>query len=637
MDDRVLLATRASDVAALAPMARATDRWVAVTPVAMEELDRRGLPFTIDADVCNADELNDIGRGNFARAEALADYYDQLILRTCPVVGDYTRQPVRGHFTRVKILLDAITARLHILERLRGEGVSRFCAIRDETPIQKTDMDLFYQSESVLYQDLLELLAAQDGVQVDWLPRVSRSASRRRRPALWASARNLARRVVEQLNDWRIVTPRPHRLLTLGTGYDLREILDAYKQLGIEGWWLNLSRPEIRRVPDFRRSHLPWKPLSQELRDAIERLSLPETGETEERLCRAGRICYAPLIRRALQHYVQHEVPAVMELRTFLEACHRQQRFDAMLSPSGPATIRMRTVFDTCQRLDIPIMVVQHGIYGHADNPVTNYYEFGFDGTFLAWGSGIEAHYGSTKRGAVRFVPVGSPTLDRLVDKRSQRMGRGAARVMYIITDLRGATTYFPSGQPLLDTASYRLQRAVLQVLERYQDRYEICLKVPPWMGENRLARNPIESWLRSRGSRIRVETRPLVRVIRNVQLCFIDFPSTTLLQCLATTARIIVWTNSPYLPLLPQARALLARRATCCRTLEEFCRSIETSLETGITPSPVVDDEFLKVFGTFKHDGQSLARILTWMERQGWNEAPIEPDVPTPLAEELA
>ena len=207
---------------------------------------------------------------------------------------------------------------------------------------------------------------------------------------------------------------------------------------------------------------------------------------------------------------------------------------------------------------------------------------------------------------------------------------------MYVTNDLRGSSAYYPGGQSWsLDTAYYRLQRAILSLLERFHEDYDLWLKVPPTIDQNPLAHSPIREWLKARGSRIAVEQRPLVHVIDEPALFIIDHPSTALLQCLATRAEIIVWTGSVHFNVLPDARRLLQQRATCCGTPEELLTAVEDKLRAGLTPyvPTAKDDEFLRVFGTFQHDGKSLERIQAYVETQGFWTAPSEASAPVVVA----
>jgi len=617
-----LLAEFPGDAAALAPAARPGDRWLALTPAALEELEAGGFAPLPDGDVCPPDELNGIGRANFARVEALVEACDRAIRSQCPSVGRCGLWPCRAHLTRVKFLLDAICVRLHIVKALAAGGAKEFCKAHPLGAAGPTIADLFYEADASLYGDILALLEAQQGLRARWIPRAPVPAVSRPLPHPAAALRRLADLASCLRGPGRSVAV-PRRLLLLNVGYDLRPIADAYRDSGGEVFWLDLPRLRLYRYRGWRPCRVEGDAGAQALvRDVTRELTAAALDDAMAGLCHADGTSFAPLVSRALMGYLRGAFPRALAAGAFVEACHRRFSFDLVLSPAGPDRAETQAIFEACRRAQVPIAVVQHGGYGYVDNPITSYYEFGFEGDFLAWGPGVEAHYGPTKRGAVRFVPVGSPTLDGILARR-ERTATRPRRVMYIITDLRGSSAYFPGGQPWLDTTYYRFQREVLEVLQRYQDTYDIWLKVPPGSRHNRLARNLIRRWLRARGARIRVAERPLAEVIGGPSLFLIDFPSTTLLQCVATRAHVIALTGAPHFPLLPEARLLLEKRAVCCDSPEQFLEAIEARLRQGIAPDATgVDDAFLTRYGTFRHDGGSLARIMGHLEAAGASPA---------------
>lgn len=616
MGERWLISEFPGDVAALTAVAQPGDHWLATTPTAMDECEAAQRASTLDGEVAAPEQLNALGRANFSLADALTVRYDQAILQRCPELQELGLRPFRGHFHRIKLFLDAVTSRLQILQSLSAGAGEAFLKVRARCSVTPLDADLFYRIDASLYEGLLEVLAAQGKAEIGW---VSRTAERP------IASRRWSRLPMRHLAAWlrgvtRLATHRPNghahqRMLVLGVGYDLRYILRMCRALGVESFWLDLARLQLRRFPWWEVCRVDGVRDTELLQTALERLELFGTGDAAEELCRMGEVSYAPIVRRGLAHYLKAGLPQAIATRSFLEAAHRQFHFDLLLSPAGPERIVTRTVFDFCQQQGMPVAVMQHGAYGYADNPVTNYYEFGFDGDFLAWGAGVEAQYEPTKRGAVRFVPVGSPSLEQIVARR-HRTASKPDRIMYITTDLRGSSAYFPGGQPWLDTSYYRFQQAVLKVLGKYQDRYDLWLKMPPV--EENLARNPIRGWLQANGLRVSVESRPLVRVIEQPSLFLIDFPSTTLLQCLGTRAELIVFTGSPYFTVLPPARTLLEQRAICCDSPQAFLNAVERTCARGVRPRDVVDDGFLSRYGTFLHDGGSLGRIRGYLEERG-------------------
>lgn len=615
MSERVLIAEFPGDVAAMAAARRPGDRWLAVTPMAMHELELAGESFQLDGDVVDPEALNRIGRENFSVVEALAEAYDRDVTARCPVLAEAGVRPFRDHFRFIKFLADALTTRLAILHRLREDGVGAWCKVRGARRGPADSHDLFYDARASVYEEALELLAAQAGAQVTWLPSADSA------PAAPDPSRRTWPRAAGRLRDWvwqRRLAERAGGpcLLTLSTGYELQAVLRMPWACRRMVGWLDLSSLELRCA----RSGVRWrvdggKIAPADWRHVVQGVVVGAPGDAAEALCRRQGISYAAPVRGALQRYFTEEVPQALAARSLVDAVHRQVGVAALISATGPSNAAARAVSTYCERERIPVTVVQHGGYGYTDNPVTAYHEFGFTGDYLSWGPGVEAHCGRTQRGRVRFQAVGAPSLDRIVSRRS-RTARRRTRVMYVITDLRGASAYFPGGQAYLDTAYYRLQQQVLTVLARHQDRYDLALKMHPLSERNRLAGHMVAAWLCRHGWRGDVEDRPLLEVVEQPALFVVDFPSTTLLQCVATRAEVIVLSGAPHFRLLPEARELLQRRAACCETPAAFLQAVEEVLQRGPVPVDDPDDAFLHHYGTTEPDGGSLPRITAHLER---------------------
>lgn len=95
-----------------------------------------------------------------------------------------------------------------------------------------------------------------------------------------------------------------------------------------------------------------------------------------------------------------------------------------------------------------------------------------------------------------------------------------------------------------------------------------------------------------------------------------LDFPSTTLLQAVATGKPVLALTR--HLPLDPEAEALLRRRAFCTGDLAEFTSFLARFLrhEEGIQLPDPSSREFLVRFGIHHPDGGVRGRVLELLSR---------------------
>ncbi len=90
-----------------------------------------------------------------------------------------------------------------------------------------------------------------------------------------------------------------------------------------------------------------------------------------------------------------------------------------------------------------------------------------------------------------------------------------------------------------------------------------------------------------------------------------IDFPSTTLLQAIATKKPVFVLTK--HLPLAAEAGRLLGKRAYCSDRRDEFLSLLERFLFEGPEPRgpDPLNREFLERYGIYRDDGKVLERVF--------------------------
>jgi hypothetical protein len=617
MTRQLALAEFGEDVSLLATENGAMGRWVAVTPLAMDALESAGHPYGIETDYCTPGELDRIGLENFDRAERLCEVHDSFLRERCPVLAAWGLHPLRDHFTRVKFLLDAVTTRLHIMTKIldqeQPDAVMKVRAPGRTAPLHLEFFYTYTASES-LYGDVLAIVAGQRDVPVRWVgPPRSRRGDRVK--GLWRLNSRLRTAVrlglgLRLSRAWR----RPHgpQVLLLGVGYDIDPLIQAPGCRSFQFLHLHVPRLRLRPYPGglplrlqvANDARLQFKREFAGVRAELEALRLGES------VCQVRGCDLFPLVQPRLLHYLDSVFPRVALIRDYLEALTARYSIDAVVSPWAPPVFDLKAVFAFFAQASVPTLVVQHGGYGHIDNPVTNYSEFNFSGRFLAWGPGVFRHYGPTKKGPVNFVPTGSVLLDQIVAWRQSRRP-DPTKVMYVITEFRGYSAYFPGGQVDLDTAYYRLQQDVIRLLGQFGHRYSVVLKIPPGFNGTDLYRSPLLRWVERGRYRLTLNTRPLGEGLHDVGLFIIDCPSTTLIQCAATRASLIVYSGAPHHSVVPAAEDLLAKRAICCRTREAFLHAIERTLVEGVRPSPLeVNDEFLAEYGTYLKDGKSAERM---------------------------
>ena len=110
----------------------------------------------------------------------------------------------------------------------------------------------------------------------------------------------------------------------------------------------------------------------------------------------------------------------------------------------------------------------------------------------------------------------------------------------------------------------------------------------------------------------IRIESRPLSSVIHKFDLFIIDFPSTALVQALASGAEVLVYVGNHYHSLTEKnALEMLQKRAVVGFDEDDFKDKIKSILDKGTVISDVEDVAFLKKYGIYLNDNKSLKRMV--------------------------
>jgi hypothetical protein len=97
--------------------------------------------------------------------------------------------------------------------------------------------------------------------------------------------------------------------------------------------------------------------------------------------------------------------------------------------------------------------------------------------------------------------------------------------------------------------------------------------------------------------------------LLRRTEVAVLDFPSTTLLQSLATGLPVFVLTRHLRYP--HETKAMLGRRAIVADNARALMDGLQVFLESGVYPANLEDNLFLGHYGTHLGDGKSADRAL--------------------------
>lgn len=579
-------------------------RFVAVSAEASCALEKRAIAFVTDEDLLSPGEFKRIGEEGLRITASLVDKLDAALWSVDPIFEKKEFRPFRWNYYRIKILVDAVRARKALLDRLvdREEPVCLgFPRHNDARAIH--DHHLFFHRDDSLYGLLACRIAGQKGIEVrQWSSRtVAADECCRHAPSpLIPGSVRKAMGSIAKLRKMPLARRVSENVLY---GIFDHDIVDIVREMcGNANFYSYDNEAAVRFI-------------SSPLACSTEELAQPFPKADIEGLLRGisltGDGIVDDVLRARLQAYAERYLPRLWRGLNYLEAADAHKDFKAYIHDAGASDAVCGLPLYYFQRRGKPVVIVQHGGYGYARNELTQYCEFGHDGYFFAWGDGVAEMYNADSASKCRIVATGSHEVDSILKNR--KIKSRIKRVCYIPGSYRGYTAYFSGGQPGLDPKVFAMETRFLSALEPYKDMYEFTYKAAPHSARNSFifGESPMQEWIEEKLPWMKIESRPLCSVIHDFDMFIIDFPTTILVQSIASGAEVAVYVGNPYYTMSTTALELLRRRAVVGLDESDFIAKIRSVLDSGNVVSDIADTSFLEKYGIHKNDGKALERMV--------------------------
>lgn len=579
--------------------------FLSVSAEASRFLMKKGLSFLTDEEMLSPEEFKDIGEKNFGTAAKMVAHLDEGLMKQSPLLRELNFHPFRWHFYRIKILLDAVSVRYELLERLFDrEKPSVVGAPRAAVPEKIRDHHLFFYKDESLYGLLAAEIAAQRGIELKvWKSPDGATPGEKIKNGIYSVAAYLKgiSGIISKMRNLRGERREAWNFLFGSISYDIQPLL---LKLGsrINAYYYQ-APCRILSLGKLRRE----KPASCEV-------SCPpiDTDSLFLNLKIFPNPILDTILKKRIKSYADNYIKLLFQGWRQLADIDSRLNFRAFVHISGAGDAFQALPIAYFSAVSKPVIVVQHGGYGFALNRYTEYSEFGHNGTFFAWGDGVREMYDGRKKGDCRIVSTGSHIIENIVARRKKKADR-IKNVCYVpISTYSGYTTYFPNGQPCLDSRLFIQQAAFLSALKPYHEQYSITFKAGPGSrrGSNIYGKNPMFDWLKNDMPYVKIDESPFLSVINEHELYIIDWPTTTLVQALASGAEVLVYAGNPYHELTGTALELLKQRAVVGLNEEDFKNKIRMVLDGGKVVSDIDDMAFLEKYGVHKNDGKALERM---------------------------
>ncbi|MFL5885953.1 MAG: hypothetical protein ACJ77M_12870 [Thermoleophilaceae bacterium] len=509
---------------------------VAGSPEVEAELAARGRPAVSFADFTNERRLQELGAASFEIVDRIVAAIDELVRRR---VSDENVEPARWDYFWLKIAFDAVWLRLIELRGLieaRGPDAVAFFPGRagdshlislDESVYGAVLPSLGVEARALRGGDPAPASAPKRGVDARELTRV---ASREGAAAL--------RRVLKRTRG---------SALCLDFGYSVPAIGRSLTADGcrVDIW---LGGPTSRTLGSLRRrSHA----VEHRLEDAIGDLWLEVEASAE---VRAQFVHEGVDLWPAASGFVRRLVE-----RGFPQSVRRYEEGRAVVSELRPDVVltsmaaygTQRAACAAARAEGVPVAVARHGELGIREIPMTVREDVDVVDWALCWGGWERAWVERYSRREVRTKVVGAPMIEEAL--RSP-LSRGAAREVAGLADADRVALFVPTNYSRnhwyggwrmpTDPTYYREQTEVLASLLGV-DGLDVVIKEHPAS-----AHSALERWAEKFAPPGRVgvvRNPPFARLIHLADVVVIDAPSTTLVEALFGSARIVIVDNPAF------------------------------------------------------------------------------------------
>ena len=492
-------------------------------------------------------EVEREGIENYKRVEDLCTEVDGILARTIDEVSTWSLQPLRWHYFWLKIAYDAFFIRARqIRSLLDAEHPAEVLYFKRGEPDPAHEW--ISQSESI-YCQLLDVILPARGIAGRRLEPVMESRGVRIGPAhtngrfelgrLRRGAVRRARRALEAVSRVR-ARPNGRRVLCLDYGYSVPLIAEQLRLAGYDVWVWEDGQP-VHRLGSPGES----VEVSDTATDAADTgeawRAIEESRPIRDLFVWDGADAWDAMAPR-LRAFVERGTSDVLSVFRSAQKAIDLIEPDAVLM-SMASEAREKTICHAVRLRGIPSVVSRHGELGNREFPIATYQDVDSVDWCLAWGEWEAAWTTKYGREGIRTAVVGSPMIEAGIDAapvRDQirrRLGYDPADriVLYVPASLSGNHWYASYRTPP-DNIYFRQGLQIVQSMLGLED-WKVAIKehtVEPSL--------PFEVWLRSRDLAERVSAfrePPYRELVHFADAIVIDFPSTTLIQAMAGSARI--------------------------------------------------------------------------------------------------
>jgi hypothetical protein len=598
----------AEDALKMSSRGTASATYVALTPAAMVGLEQLLIPYRIPTEFVSSQEI----QRAITAHRSLYDDFARILGGLHPAAIVYV--PL------LRTFWDSCFEKIFQIERIIGTLRPNSIIAQTRSTALPRDQLGFAESEC-LYGELVPWVLARIAPQTKCCLQSIHTSGSRSREELLRLRRRAARwwRWVRSFREiWRN-SRRPRNLskphvCVVQRQYQVGEITAALGDVANVAFW----DPSGEFGPSdlTKRELLAWRGERRRAEASGQVISHPQSeralAECRD-LMHVRGVDIFPLVESRLRRLFFNRIPELPRAEAAAAAYLKRRGTACVVSCffAESATCALATA---ARSLSIPVVTVQHSLYGCWDWTRTKWSDSIFSDYKLVGGAEVAAFVRDLEGTRCQPVPTGLPEADALL-ARSGRLVRPARHrplVVYPLASYLKNAIYYDSSRLAL-TEYFSINQRVLEILGRH-DGMDVVVRPHP-ASDFREQVRALEQWVHGKGWS-HVTFRPegeSFAIMGAADLVVIDSPSTILLHAVLTDARIVAYNG--IFNFTETGLRLLQKRITITNSIEEFLRRLQEMLERrDFDNSAFRNQEFAEAYAITGVPGQAQQRATEFL-----------------------
>lgn len=567
---------------------------VASTSDGMVACLRARLPYTTLDQYTHRAEIISLGWSNYTLLASFCEHWDFVAQSCAPSLKDRGIKPFRYSYYDLKKLVDSISIKLLLLKNFlrHVEGQQIFYLPEPDHKIVSGEF-LLPRSDINMPSVLLETILKSEGklLPLQNTRSLGRTSLRSLlRPGI-LSVRTRLLRIRDTFRSLQTYSQNAsgRGYICFSYGHDIQYVIPHLTKRK-----LRLIRlPEVATYINPRVAEecdLLWQRLLKD--DDFSRFFCHEESP------------YFTLISESLAAYIKSVLPRAVSNYDCLRQTLSQVDIQFLLTGSINLGLVNRCRMLAAQANGAPLITYTEGAgYGSVISPIYDFTEVLDGDAMLCYGSGNSEYYEDLGTAKKPIIPVGSACQDEVrKGLRTLAQPTKICTVMYVSTVVYDNVVHCPNNG-LVSTFYFSTQIKIFRLLASLPMDRRVIAK--PHTADQ-ASRDLLQL---AEFKRIQIETRRLEKVMQGVDIFILDFPSTVLLSCIATTAYVFVLAEEGVTGFTTKQKERLEKRAYLFEDFDSLASAVrEIAVSTDKFPLRL-DDSYLMAYSLYRHDGNSAER----------------------------